>query len=75
MTSAVLSRRTMMTGSILLGAGASGLGGARAQTAAAADPYKPVPMPAQVPAKEGVAQLADTRLFYWDTGGDGSPSC
>jgi pimeloyl-ACP methyl ester carboxylesterase len=73
MTSTVLSRRTMMTGSILLGAGASGLGSAQAQTAAGADPYKPVPMPAQVPAKEGLAQLADTRLFYWDTGGDGQP--
>ena len=39
----------------------------------AADPYKPVPIPAQVAAKEGLAQLADTRLFYWDTGGDGQP--
>lgn len=57
----------------MLGAGASGLGGARAQSASAVDPVKPVPMPPQVPAKEGVAQLADTRLSYWDTGGDGQP--
>src|SRR5215470_9718143 len=30
-----------------------------------------VPMPAQTPAKEGLAQLADTRLWYSDTGGSG----
>src|SRR5215469_2787064 len=30
-------------------------------------------VPAQVPAKEGLAQLADTRLWYWDTGGEGAP--
>lgn len=38
-----------------------------------ANPMKPVPLPAQVPAKEGMAQLADTRLWYWDTGGQGTP--
>src|SRR5712691_162906 len=32
-----------------------------------------IPIPAQVPAKEAWAQLADTRLFYWDTGGEGQP--
>jgi pimeloyl-ACP methyl ester carboxylesterase len=32
-----------------------------------------VPIPAPVAAKEGWAQLADTKLFYWDTGGDGLP--
>jgi pimeloyl-ACP methyl ester carboxylesterase len=31
------------------------------------------PIPAQVPATEGWAQLPDTKLFYWDTGGDGPP--
>jgi pimeloyl-ACP methyl ester carboxylesterase len=30
-------------------------------------------MPAPAAAKEGLAQLADTRLSYWDTGGDGKP--
>ena len=30
-------------------------------------------VPAQVPAKEGLAELADTRLWYWDTGGEGTP--
>jgi pimeloyl-ACP methyl ester carboxylesterase len=31
------------------------------------------PMPAQVPAQEGVAALGDARLSYWDTGGGGEP--
>lgn len=33
----------------------------------------PVAIPAQAPAKEASVQLADTRLYYWDTGGDGQP--
>lgn len=37
------------------------------------DPMIPVPIPAQVPAKEGIAALAGTRLGYWDTGGTGEP--
>jgi pimeloyl-ACP methyl ester carboxylesterase len=31
----------------------------------------PIPIPAQVPVKEGVAALPDTNLAYWDTGGSG----
>jgi pimeloyl-ACP methyl ester carboxylesterase len=38
-----------------------------------ANPMIPVPIPAQVPAKDGVAQIPDTRLWYWDTGGQGVP--
>lgn len=30
-----------------------------------------VPIPPQVPAHEGVAELSDVRLWYWDTGGNG----
>jgi pimeloyl-ACP methyl ester carboxylesterase len=37
------------------------------------DPMIPVPIPEQVSAKEGFAELADTRLGYWDTGGGGEP--
>ena len=37
------------------------------------DPMLPVPIPEQVPAKEGMAELPGTRLGYWDTGGDGEP--
>ncbi len=37
------------------------------------DPMVPVPIPQQVAAKEGMADLPGTRLGYWDTGGDGAP--
>jgi pimeloyl-ACP methyl ester carboxylesterase len=37
------------------------------------DPLVPVPLPEQVPAKEGMAELPGTRLGYWDTGGGGEP--
>jgi pimeloyl-ACP methyl ester carboxylesterase len=40
---------------------------------ATADPLVPVPLPPQVPAREGIAALADTRLWFWDTGGSGEP--
>jgi pimeloyl-ACP methyl ester carboxylesterase len=38
-----------------------------------ANSMKPIPIPAQVPAKESIAQIPDTRLWYWDTGGQGVP--
>jgi pimeloyl-ACP methyl ester carboxylesterase len=34
---------------------------------------RPVPLPAQMPAREALAALPDTHLWYWDTGGDGTP--
>ncbi|MSP37719.1 MAG: alpha/beta hydrolase [Deltaproteobacteria bacterium] len=34
---------------------------------------KPIPIPTQVPAKDGQAQIPDTKLWYWDTGGTGVP--
>jgi pimeloyl-ACP methyl ester carboxylesterase len=37
------------------------------------DPLVPVPIPTQVPVKEGMAELANTRLGFWDTGGSGEP--
>jgi pimeloyl-ACP methyl ester carboxylesterase len=33
--------------------------------------WTPVPIPAQVPATEGMASLPGAKLWYWDTGGDG----
>jgi pimeloyl-ACP methyl ester carboxylesterase len=30
-------------------------------------------VPPQVPAREGLAPIADTHLWYWDTGGEGEP--
>jgi pimeloyl-ACP methyl ester carboxylesterase len=32
-----------------------------------------VPLPRQVPAREGMADLGDVRLWHWDTGGEGEP--
>jgi pimeloyl-ACP methyl ester carboxylesterase len=37
------------------------------------DPMVPVPIPEQVPAKEGMAELPGTHLGYWDTSGTGKP--
>src|SRR6185312_7355232 len=37
------------------------------------DPMVPLPIPEQVPAKEGMAALPGTNLGYWDTGGAGEP--
>jgi pimeloyl-ACP methyl ester carboxylesterase len=52
--------------------------GALAQTvitmpvlAAINEPLAPIPVPAQMAAKQGVASLGGTRLSYWDTGGSG----
>ena len=38
-----------------------------------ANAMRPIAIPAQVSAKDGVAQIPDTRLWYWDTGGQGVP--
>jgi len=34
---------------------------------------KPIAIPAQVPANESLAQIPDSKLWYWDTGGSGVP--
>jgi pimeloyl-ACP methyl ester carboxylesterase len=70
----MISRRTILEGSAVLAAGSTLADGAPARAAAnLSDPMMPVRLPAQVPAKEGLAQLPGTRLGYWDTGGDGAP--
>jgi pimeloyl-ACP methyl ester carboxylesterase len=38
---------------------------------AARDPSAPLALPEPIQAKDGLAVLPDTRLWYWDTGGDG----
>jgi pimeloyl-ACP methyl ester carboxylesterase len=60
--------RALFAGLAVVAFGAGSMDMARGDAAMAV-----VPMPAQVPAKEAVAQLADTQLYYWDTGGDGQP--
>ena len=37
------------------------------------EPLQPVPIPEQVSAKEGHADLSGARIWYWDTGGAGTP--
>jgi pimeloyl-ACP methyl ester carboxylesterase len=65
-------RRTLLAGAAA--AFACGAATWPGRTAAQpADPMAPVPVPPQAPATEGVAQLADTRLWFWDTGGGGEP--
>jgi pimeloyl-ACP methyl ester carboxylesterase len=46
--------------------------GASAQTPAR-DASAPLALPEPIQAKDGLAVLPDTRLYYWDTGGDGPP--
>jgi pimeloyl-ACP methyl ester carboxylesterase len=58
--------------SAVLGVGVA-VGGVHAAAAAPVDMMAPVPMPAQVAVKEAMAELPGTRLWYWDTGGDGEP--
>jgi len=64
--------RTSAAAAALLTGGPGATAVARAE-AAPADPLMPVPLPPQVPAREGMAVLADTRLWFWDTGGSGEP--
>jgi len=61
---------------IMFVAGLAALGTGPIETAhgqTVANPMRPIPIPAQVSAKDGVAQIPDTRLWYWDTGGQGVP--
>src|SRR5262249_43499568 len=58
---------------LALAVGLAGLGAISPANSQSANPMTPVPIPAQVPAQEGVAQLAGTQLWYWDTGGSGTP--
>jgi pimeloyl-ACP methyl ester carboxylesterase len=75
-SNARFSRRTLFrTGAALCACGAgTGLAPstARAQ-AAAGNPMAPVPLPVQVAAREAMAELPGARLWFWDTGGTGTP--
>src|SRR4051812_19443924 len=74
LTSNGFSRRVILEGSALIAAGSALVHGSDAGAAdAASDPMVPIPIPAQAPAKDGMAQLPGARLGYWDTGGDGAP--
>ena len=76
------SRRALLRAGAGLGALYAGVAGvtaallpggtARADTSQP-DPVSPVPMPAPVLARDGIADLGDARLLFWDTGGGGEP--
>ena len=56
---------------LFIGLGFAVLGVVSAQSQVS--PITPTPIPAQAPAKEAVAPLPGTQLWYWDTGGPGIP--
>jgi pimeloyl-ACP methyl ester carboxylesterase len=63
----------LLQGAALLAVGMINQSANAGTARAAANPLAPQPVPEQVPAKEAIAELAGTRLFYWDTGGNGAP--
>lgn len=67
-----MTRRTTIKTGLAVGAAAmTGHGASAAAPAAPPNPIRPVPVSAQVPAKEGVAMLPGARIGYWDTEGNG----
>lgn len=74
--SPALSRRNLLQASALIG-GASLLGApaveARTASLPLLPPLVPLPLPPQAPATEGMARVNDVELWYWDTGGKGTP--
>lgn len=60
-------------GALLIGLATLAAGLIETAQSQGADPMRPIPIPAQVPAKDAVAAISDTRLWYWDTGGPGVP--
>lgn len=71
-----LHRRRLMGGMLVAGTSGLGMGlfgGTPGARAAPAPVWVPVPIPPQVPAKTGLADLPGTRLHYWDTAGSGHP--
>jgi pimeloyl-ACP methyl ester carboxylesterase len=75
MASRIVSRRALLGAGAALAALCAGDAGYGHSAAAEVrtDPLAPVPIPPQVPVKDGIAQLADTSLWFWDTGGTGEP--
>jgi pimeloyl-ACP methyl ester carboxylesterase len=66
-------RRVVLAGAASLAVTAATQMIERRPAAAADDVPAPQPVPEQAPAKEAIAELPGTRLFYWDTGGSGPP--
>ena len=66
----VVDRRGLLVAGVAIAAASVATA---ANAATRDDPMRPIPIPPQVPAKEGIAPVAGTKLFYWDTGGTGAP--
>lgn len=73
-----LNRRQLLTSGALIATvftipstASRALGAASSNADATA--IKPIPIPTQVPVAEGVAKLKEVGLWYWDTGGHGTP--
>jgi pimeloyl-ACP methyl ester carboxylesterase len=72
-TAGLFRRRMLLAGGAAALAYCAAAGWPGRAAAEAADPMAPVPIPPQAPSTEGTAQLADTSLWFWDTGGSGEP--
>ena len=68
-----IDRRSLMAAGFGVAAVALSSGRSVAAGGASANPMTPIPIPSQMPAKEGMAEIAGKRLYYWDTGGSGTP--
>ncbi|HTB41219.1 MAG TPA: alpha/beta hydrolase, partial [Reyranella sp.] len=68
---AMISRRRSVMGGATACAVTSWLAAARPALAADPDMGLRTPLPAQVPMTEGIADLGNVKLWYWDTGGAG----
>jgi pimeloyl-ACP methyl ester carboxylesterase len=73
----VISRRGLLQGGTVLAVGGAVLadgGAAEAATNLGGEsPLRAIPVPDQVPATEGFVDVPGARLWYWDTGGNGTP--
>ncbi|WP_242888389.1 alpha/beta fold hydrolase [Actinomadura litoris] len=76
-----IGRRGLLGGVTALAAGGAALAVGSGTASAAlggpipgpASPLRIIPVPPQVQAKEGYVQVPGARLYYWDTGGHGTP--
>jgi pimeloyl-ACP methyl ester carboxylesterase len=68
-----LSRMSLRAIGLAAGLAALAAGSIENAHSQSPNPMQPITIPAPVPAKDAVAQIPDTRLWYWDTGGPGVP--
>ncbi|TDD93018.1 alpha/beta fold hydrolase [Actinomadura rubrisoli] len=74
----IIGRRGLLGGATALAAGGAVLAAGAGTAVAAAiprpdSPLTPIPIPEQVRATQGYVPVPGARLWYWDTGGRGTP--